>query len=120
MKKVFTLCVAIMASAATFAQTTLWNGEDKELGKEAIGFWADGDPEVVANPETDGINTSKKCLKFVMTNDNKVVKLPFHYWLTPSLEGSTRVSLMIKKSQAENIQIELSDPTDGSKGYWKK
>ena len=49
MKKVFTLCVAIMASAATFAQTTLWNGEDKELGKEAIGLWADGDPEVVAN-----------------------------------------------------------------------
>lgn len=69
MKKVFTLCVAIMASAATFAQTTLWNGEDKELGKYAIGFWGDGDPEVVANPETDGINTSEKCLKFVMTND---------------------------------------------------
>lgn len=120
MKKVFTLCVAIMASAATFAQTTLWNGEDKELGKEAIGFWADGDPEVVANPETDGINTSEKCLKFVMTQDNKVVKLPFREWMTPSLQGSTRVSLMIKKSQAENIQIELSDPTDGSEGYWKK
>ena len=108
------------ASAATFAQTTLWNGEDKELGKEAIGFWADGDPEVVANPETDGINTSEKCLKFVMTNDKKVVKLPFREWMTPSLQGSTRVSLMIKKSQAENIQIELSDPTDGSEGYWKK
>ena len=120
MKKVFTLCVAIMASAATFAQTTLWNGEDKELGKEAIGFWADGDPEVVANPETDGINTSEKGLKFVMTNDKKVVKLPFREWMTPSLQGSTRVSLMIKKSQAENIQIELSDPTDGSEGYWKK
>ena len=120
MKKVFTLCVAIMASAATFAQTTLWNGEDKELGKEAIGFWADGDPEVVANPETDGINTSEKCLKFVMTNDRKIVKLPFREWMTPSLQGSTRVSLMIKKSQAENIQIELSDPTDGSEGYWKK
>ena len=29
MKKVFTLCVAIMASVATFAQTTLWKGEDK-------------------------------------------------------------------------------------------
>lgn len=120
MKKVFTLCVAIMASAATFAQTTLWNGEDKELGKYAIGFWGDGDPEVVANPETDGINTSEKCLKFVMTNDNKVVKLPFHDRMTPSLEGSTRVSLMIKKSQAENIQVELSDPTDGSAKYWKK
>lgn len=85
MKKVFTLCVAIMASAATFAQTTLWNGEDKELGKEAIGFWADGDPEVVANPETDGINTSEKCLKFVMTNDRKIVKLPFREWMKPSL-----------------------------------
>ena len=120
MKKVFTLCVAIMASAATFAQTTLWNGEDKEIGKDAIGFWADGDPEVVANPEKDDINNSDKCLKFVMTNGNKVVKLPFREWMTPSLQGSTRVSLMIKKSQAENIQVELSDPTDGSAVYWKK
>uniref|UniRef100_UPI003FEED6DF hypothetical protein n=1 Tax=Prevotella sp. TaxID=59823 RepID=UPI003FEED6DF len=119
MKKVFTLCVAIMASVATFAQTTLWNGEDKELGTKG-GFWDDGSPEVVANPERDGINTSKNCLKFVMTNDKKVVKLPFREWMTPSLQGSTRVSLMIKKSQAENIQIELSDPTDGSEGYWKK
>ena len=98
MKKVFTLCVAIMASVATFAQTTLWDGEDKEIGKDAIGFWADGNPEVVANPEKDDINNSDKCLKFVMTNGNKVVKLPFREWMTPSLQGSTRVSLMIKKS----------------------
>lgn len=42
MKKVFTLCVAIMASAATFAQTTLWNGEDKELGKEVKRLLASG------------------------------------------------------------------------------
>ena len=115
MKKVFTLCVAIMASVATFAQTTLWDGEDKELGTRG-GFWDDGNPEVVANPERDGINTSKKCLKFVMTQDNKVVKLP----INASLQGSKRVSLMIRKSQAENIMIELSDPTDGSDGYWKK
>ena len=119
MKKVFTLCVAIMASVATFAQTTLWNGEDKELGT-TTGFWNDGNPEVVANPEKDGINNSEKCLKFVMTQDKKVVKLPFREWITPSLQGSMRVSLMIKKSQAENIQIELSDPTDDSEGYWKK
>ena len=119
MKKVFTLCVAIMASVATFAQTTLWKGEDKELGT-TTGFWNDGNPEVVVNPEKDGINNSKKCLKFVMTNDSKMVKLPFREWIKPSLQGSTRVSLMIKKSQAENIQIELSDPTDGSDGYWKK
>ena len=120
MKKVFTLCVAIMASVATFAQTTLlWDGEKYNVGEKG-GFWNDGNPEVVTNPEKDGINNSDKCLKFVMTNKNKVVKLPFREWTTPSLQGSTRVSLMIKKSQAENIQIELSDPTDGSEGYWKK
>lgn len=119
MKKVFTLCVAIMASAATFAQTTLWNGEEYKVGEKG-GFWNDGNPEVVANPETDGINTSKKCLKFIMTNGNKVVKLPFRDWIKPSLQGCTRVSLMIKKAQAENIQVELSDPTDGSTPYWKK
>ena len=119
MKKVFTLCVAIMASAATFAQTTLWDGEKYNVGDKG-GFWNDGNPEVVTNPEKDGINNSDKCLKFVMTNDNKVVKLPFRDWIKPSLEGSTRISLMIRKSQTENIQIELSDPTDGSDGYWKK
>ena len=121
MKKVFTLCVAIMASVATFAQTTLWKSEDKELGTRG-GFWDDGDPKVVANPETDGINNSKKCLKFVMTNDSKMVKLPFRDWTKPSLKGenSKRVSLMIKKSQAGDIMIELSDPTVGSAGYWKK
>ena len=119
MKKVFTLCVAIMASVATFAQTTLWNGEDKVLGTGG-GFWNDGNPKVVANPETDGINTSKKCLKFVMTNDNKVVKLPFRDWTKPSLQRSTRISLMIRKSQTENIQVELTDPTNGSTGYSKK
>ena len=119
MKKVFTLCVAIMASVATFAQTTLWNGEDKELGT-TTGFWNDGKPEVVTNPEKDGINKSDKCLKFVMTNNSKIVKLPFRDWIKPSLQGSKRVSLMIKKSQAEYIQIELSDPTDGTSSYWKK
>ena len=120
MKKVFTLCVAIMASVATFAQTNpLWDGEKYNVGDKG-GFWNDGNPEVVTNPEKDGINNSDKCLKFVMTNENKVVKLPFREWTKPSLQGSTRVSLMIKKSQAENIQVELSDPTDGSDKYWKK
>ena len=119
MKKVFTLCVAIMASVATFAQTTLWEGEDKDLGTGG-GFWNDGNPKVVTNPEKDGINTSDKCLKFVMTNGNKVVKLPFRDWIKPSLQGSTRISLMIRKSQTENIQVELTDPTNGSTGYSKK
>lgn len=78
MKKFTLLALAIMASATSFAQTTLlWNGEDKDLNTTA-GFWNDGTPELVNNPEKDGINTSSKCIKFTMTNnENKMVKLPF-------------------------------------------
>lgn len=118
----FTLtALALMASATSFAQTTLWNGEDKELTPDnTAGFWNDGTPKLVKNPETDGINTSSKCIMFKMSNSNKVVKLPFREWIKPSMNGSKRISLMIKKNQAENVMVELSDPTDGSAGYWKK
>lgn len=119
MKKIFTFSFALMASATMFAQTELWGGKNQELGSQG-GLWADGSPTVVENPEKDGINTSDKCLKFTMTNDNKVIKLPFRDWIKPGMEGSKRISLMIRKSTAENVQIELSDPTDGSADYWQK
>lgn len=101
-----------------FAQTTLWDGENQEIGSQG-GLWADGSPTVVENPEKDGINTSDKCLKFTMTQASKVVKIPFREWITPSMDGSKRISLMIKKPQNENVQIEISDPTNGSENYWK-
>ena len=119
MKKIITFSFALMASATMFAQTQLWDGENQEVGTQG-GFWADGSPTVVENPEKDGINTSGKCLKFIMSNGNKVIKLPFREWITPSMDGSKRVSLMIKKPKSENVQIELSDPTKGSEGYWHK
>lgn len=119
MKKIFTFSFALMASATMFAQTTLWDGEKREIGTQG-GLWADGSPTVVENPEKDGINTSDKCLKFTMTQDSKVVKIPFREWIKPSMDGSKRISLMIKKPQNENVQIEISDPTNGSDGYWKK
>lgn len=120
MKK-FTLCaIALMASATSFAQTVLWNGESKDLGTTA-GFWNDCTPVLVDNPETDGINTSSKCIKFTMTNnENKMVKLPFGEWFKESMNGRKRISLMIKKNVNENVMVELSDPTDGSAGYWNK
>ena len=121
MKKFTLMALAIMASAASFAQTTLWDGEDATVtSKDNAGFWPDGSPVLTDNPEKDGINTSEHCLKFTMTNDNKVVKLPFREWIQPSLNGSKRISMMIKKSQDENMMIELSDPTNGSDGYWHK
>ena len=121
MKKFTLVALAMMASASCFAQTTLWDGEDTNItSKEHAGFWPDGSPELVDNPEKDGINTSANCLKFTVNNSNKVVKLPFREWMIPSMNGSKRVSLMIKKGAAENVKVELSDPTDGSTGYWKK
>lgn len=119
MKKIITFSFALMASATMFAQTTLWDGENQEIGTQG-GLWADGSPTVVENPEKDGINTSDKCLKFTMTQDSKVVKIPFREWIKPSMDGSKRISLMIKKPQNENVQIEISDPTNGSDVYWKK
>ena len=124
MKKITLCAIALMASATSFAQTILWNGEDENLKNDdyhIASFWKDGTPELVDNPETDGINTSAHCIKFRMTNDNKMVKLPFKEWFQGSMNGSKRISLMIRKSVKENVMVELSDPTkEGIDGYWKK
>lgn len=119
MKKIITFSFALMASATMFGQTQLWDGEKQEVGTQG-GFWDDGSPTVVENPEKDGINTSDKCLKFIMSNDKKVIKLPFREWIQPSMDGSKRVSLMIRKPKSENVQIELSDPTKGTENYWHR
>ncbi|WP_294920535.1 hypothetical protein [uncultured Prevotella sp.] len=121
MKKFTLVALAMMASASCFAQTTLWNGEDTKITSgEHAGFWGDASPVLADNHETDGINTSAHCLKFVITKggNNNTVKLPFKDWIKPSMNGSKRVSLMIKKENAENVIVQLSDPTDGSTGYW--
>ena len=121
MKKFTLVALAMMASASCFAQTTLWNGEDTKITSgEHAGFWGDASPVLADNHETDGINTSAHCLKFVITKggNNNTVKLPFRDWIKPSMNGSKRVSLMIKKENAENVIVQLSDPTDGSTGYW--
>lgn len=121
MKKFTLVALAMMASASCFAQTTLWDGENSDItSKEHAGFWGDANPELAANLEKDGINTSAHCLKFTITKDSKVVKLPFREWIKPSMNGSKRISLMIKKDANENVKVELSDPTDGSDSYWKK
>lgn len=105
MKKVFTLCVAIMASVATFAQTTLWDDEDKEINSDG-GFWNRCSPKVVENPDKNGINTSDKCLEFKITgnewnNGSAAIGLN-----KPSFE-SKRMSLMIKKDINSNVRIEI-------------
>lgn len=53
MKKFTLVALAMMASASCFAQTTLWNGEDKSIGDtlQATGFWDRCNPVVVKNPD---------------------------------------------------------------------
>lgn len=128
MKKFTLLALAIMASATSFAQTTLWNGEDKDLNTTA-GFWNDGTPVLVDNPETDGINTSTKCIKFVANKKGAgatetTIKLPFKELISPDspidMNGRKRISFLIKKPDTENVKVELSrDTKDGVDGYWK-
>lgn len=119
MKKLSLLALSLVASAS-FAQTTLWNGEDVTC--TAGQLWGNSTKDIVDNPDKSGVNTSDKCIHFTMNtgDEGKVVKIPFREWATPSMGGSRRVSLMIRKSKSENVQVELSDPTDGSAAYWHK
>lgn len=108
MKKITLTALALMASAASFAQTTLWNGEDKELGTTGTGFWDRCTPEVVENPTKDAVNSSDKCLKFTITGTN---------WdngdVATNIAGdhpfaSKRLSLKIKKEGSSNVKVQLT------------
>lgn len=131
MKKFTLLALAIMASATSFAQTTLWNGENTEITNknDNAGFWNDGTPVLVDNPETDGINNSTKCIKFVANKKGEgatetTIKLPFKELISPDspidMNGRKRISFLIKKPDTENVKVELSrDTKDGVEGFWK-
>ncbi len=118
MKRQFIMAIATMAASVSLAQTTLWDGESYDLGSQG-GLWGDGSPSVVSNPDNTGINSSDKCISFTMTSDSKVIKFPLREWMTPSMNGSARVSLMVRKTNSCNVQIELSDPMDDSDSYWQ-
>ena len=91
MKKVFTLCVAIMASAATFAQTTLlWDGE-KYNEHDKGGFWDRCNQEIAVNPSKYGVNSSDKCLKFTISSMPMFHSSPTTTRLSPSSPLPTRV-----------------------------
>ena len=105
MKKVFTLCVAIMASVATFAQTTLWDGENCNEGTDG-GFWERCNRSVVVNPQKNDVNQSGKCLEFNITG-NEWNNGSAAIGLSTSSFESKRMSLMIKKDYNSNVRIEI-------------
>ena len=111
MKKFTLVALAMMASASCFAQTTLWDGEDKEIGEwnSSNGFWDRLFPAVVENLDKDGINTSHKCVKFTITGndwEHGDIVLPINGGL--DMTKSKRLSIMVKKSSSSNVKIELS------------
>ena len=119
MKKITLCAIALMASATSFAQTTLWNGEDKQLGTSNTGVWDRCAPEVVENPSKTGVNTSDKCLKFTITgtdwnNGNTAFGLP-----TGKIFSSKRLSLKMKKDENSNVRVELTFK-EGENNVYKK
>lgn len=119
MKKITLTALALMASAASFAQTTLWNGEDKELGTTGTGFWDRCKPEVVENPTKDAVNSSDKCLKFTITGTDWE-----HGDVATGIAGdhpfaSKRLSLKIKKDDRSNVRVELTYKNGDANAYKK-
>lgn len=118
MKKFTLLALAIMASATSFAQTTLWDGEDKELGSKG-DVWDRCAPEVVLNPSKDAVNSSDKCLKITITgkewdNGSLAFGLP-----AETSFASKRLSLKIKKGDNTNVKVELTCKDGENKTYKK-
>lgn len=119
MKKFTLVALAMMASASCFAQTTLWNGEDKNAA-----FWADRcAPKIVDNPTKEGINTSDKCAQFRITGNEWntgciVLGLNQEVCGEDGLDVSKRkrLSIMIKKSTNSVVKVELAN---GEAKYWK-
>lgn len=123
MKKFTLLALAIMASATSFAQTTLWNGEDKELYTDG-GMWADRcSPKVVENPDKNNdVNKSEKCLQFTINGNEPDWKNRAIAWGLGENNGIYQdrvLSLKIRKANEGNVKIDL-ECSDGSHVYTAK
>lgn len=124
MKKFTLIALAIMASATSFAQTTLlWNGEDKELYTDG-GMWADRcSPKVVKNPDKNNdVNKSEKCLQFTINGNEPDWKNRAIAWGLGENNGIYQdrvLSLKIRKANTGNVKIDL-ECSDGSHVYTAK
>lgn len=123
MKKFTLLALAIMASATSFAQTTLWDGEDKELNTDG-GMWANRcSPKVVENPDKNNdVNKSEKCLQFTINGNEPDWKNRAIAWGLGENNGIYQdrvLSLKIRKANTGNVKIDL-ECSDGSHVYTAK
>lgn len=120
MKKITLCAIALMASATSFAQTILWNGEDKDFGTSNTGVWDRCTPEVVENLDKTGVNTSDKCLKIKMT-DSYFEHCSIAFGLPAGTSfSSKRLSLKMKKDDNTNVRVELTFKDDKNNNVYKK
>lgn len=122
MKKFTLVALAMMASASCFAQTTLWNGEDKEINADhkSNGFWDRCNPVVAKNPDRGGINNTEKCVKFRISgkewnNGSIGFNLP-NGEAGLDVSQCKRFSIMIKKPTNSVVKVQLAN---GKANYWK-
>lgn len=109
MKKFTLIALAIMVSATSFAQTTLWNGEDKELNTDG-GMWDRCSPRVVETPDKNDVNSSDKCLEFTINDKEHDWENRAIAWGLGENNGIYQervLSLKIKKEKEGNVKIDL-------------
>ncbi len=99
----------------------IWEAKDfneNENNTTTLGVWGDSNPQVVVNPDKNGINKNDKCLKLTCTNADGFFKM--HLPSGFNLNGRRRISMLYKGMGKEfYAQLELVDNFDGGSNNWK-
>ena len=101
-------------------ETMIWEAKNfnENDTPTTLGVWGDSNPQVVANPDKNGINKNDKCLKLTCADANGLFKMQL-----PSgfkLNGRRRISMLYKGMGNEfYAQLELVDNFDGGSNNWK-
>lgn len=102
-------------------ETVIWEAKNFNEGDTytTIGVWEDSNPQVVANPDKNGINKNDKCLKLTCSDTDGFFKmrLPSGF----NLNGRRRISMLYKGMGKEfYAQLELVDEfPGGGSNNWK-
>jgi len=103
-------------------ETMIWEAKNfnENDTPTTLGVWGDSNPQVVANPDKNGINKNDKCLKLTCADANGLFKMQL-----PSgfkLNGRRRISMLYKGMGKEfYAQLELEDKFENNEGSntWK-
>ena len=102
-------------------ETMIWEAKDfnpDETNTTTLGVWGDSNPQVVVNPDKDGINQNDKCLKLTCSDTDGFFKM--HLPSGFNLNGRRRISMLYKGVGKEfYAQLELVDEYSGGSNNWK-